>query len=118
MRSISFTFAGKTYEVSALTLRQARAWRLLLIAAAREIARDLFRPTNGHDEVFFTGLGASFIAFPDKIRELVFAYAPQLPQEEILAAATDEEMAAAFALITKAALPFLPQLSLMAEIAS
>lgn len=118
MRSITLIFGGKPYPIAALTLRQARAWRLLLIAAAREISGQLFQPTNGHDDIFFNGLGAAFIAFPDKMRDLVFAYAPELHREEVLAEATDEEMAVAFSQLTKAALPFLPQLSLMAEIAN
>ena len=117
MRSITLIFGGKSYQVRSLTLRQARDWRILLIAAAKEISCQLFRETNGHDAPFFDGLGAAFIAFPDKISELVFAYSSELPKDEITAIATEQEMAVAFSQLIKAALPFLPQLALMAELA-
>lgn len=112
--SIQLIFGAKAYDVPPLTVLKARAWREKLIASAREISQALFRETNGHDEQFFSGLGIAYLAFPDKIREMIFAYAPELPREEILAKATDQEVIAAFAEVMRAAFPYLHQLSVMA----
>ena len=107
-------FGGKSYPLAPLTALQARAWRERLIASAHSVSETLFHGTNGHDEDFFSGLGTAYLAFPDKIRDMIFLYGgAQLPQEEILAAATDEELITAFALIMRAAFPYLHQLSLM-----
>src|ERR1039458_7524323 len=112
--SIQLSFGGKSYEVAPLTLLKARSWREKLIRSARELSQTLFHASNGHDEEFFQGLGTAYLAFPDKIREMIFLYGEQLPQEEILAVATDDEMIVAFAVVMRAAFPYLHQLSLMA----
>jgi hypothetical protein len=110
---LQLEFGGQSYPVAPLSVLKARAWRETLIQSARALSETLFHRTNGHDEEFFRGLGTAYLAFPDKIREMIFLYGEQLPKEEILAAATDEEMIVAFAVVTRAAFPYLHQLSLM-----
>lgn len=115
MNSINLTFGGKDYEVPQLSAIKSRAWRESLISSARLLAQSLFKETNGHDEEFFAGLGISYLAFPDKLAELIFAYAPQLPREEILLRATDDELIVAFSSLMKAAFPYVKHLSLLAS---
>jgi hypothetical protein len=42
------------------------------------------------------GLPAALAQFPEKLCDLVFAYAPNLPKEQILEEASEEQMRAAF----------------------
>jgi hypothetical protein len=118
-KPIELVFGGKPYSVPQLPVLKARAWREQLIRSARVLAESLFRETNGHDEHFFAGLAAVYLGFPDKIREMIFAYVQDqaLPQEEITAAATDEELVTAFAAIMRAAFPYSHTMSLMAALA-
>jgi hypothetical protein len=112
-QAVEVIFGGKPYSVAQLPVLKARAWREQLIRSAREVSESLFRQTNGHDEHFFAGLATVYLGFPDKIREMIFAYGEELPKEEITATATDEEMITAFAAIMRVAFPYLHNLSLM-----
>lgn len=112
--SMKLELGGQQYEVAPLTVLKARAWREKLITSARALSQSLFRETNGHDETFFAGLGSAYLAFPDTLCEMIFAYAPDLPRDEILSHSTDQEMIAAFAEIVRVAFPYLHHLSLMA----
>jgi hypothetical protein len=67
------------------------------------------------------GLGEAFLCFPEKIAELVFAYAPNLPKEKILdpeTGATEEQFALAFSQIESVAFPYLRQVLLMKSLAT
>jgi hypothetical protein len=111
--TVEVIFGGKPYSVEQLPALKARAWRAQLIRSARELSESLFRPTNGHDEHFFAGLATAYLGFPDKLREMLFAYGVELPQEEITAVATDDELITAFAAVMRVAFPYLNNLSLM-----
>jgi hypothetical protein len=111
--SFEVVFGGQPYTVAQLPVLKARAWREQLIGSARVLSESLFRSTNGHDEHFFAGLGTAYLGFPDKLLEMIFAYGQELPQAEITAAATDDELIAAFAAIVRVAFPYLHNLSLM-----
>ena len=111
--NFELVFGGQPYSVAQLPVLKARAWREQLIQSARVLSESLFRQTNGHDEHFFAGLATVYLGFPDKLREMIFAYGEDLPQEEITAAATDEELIAAFSAIMRVAFPYLHNLSLM-----
>lgn len=111
--SLEIVLGGKSYSVTKLPALKARAWREQLIRSAHELSDSLLRPTNGHDEHFFAGLATAYLGFPDKMLEMLFAYGEQLPREEIVGAATDQEIVEAFAAIMRVAFPYLHALSLM-----
>jgi hypothetical protein len=113
MQTFEVIFGGQPYAVAQLPVLKARAWREQLIGSARVLSDSLFRPTNGHDDHFFAGLGTAYLGFPDKLLEMIFAYGQDLPKAEITAAATDDELIAAFAAIVRVAFPYLHNLSLM-----
>lgn len=113
MQTFEVVFGGQPYAVAQLPVLKARAWREQLIGSARVLSESLFRPTNGHDDHFFAGLGTAYLGFPDKLLEMIFAYGHDLPKAEITAAATDDELIAAFAAIVRVAFPYLHNLSLM-----
>jgi hypothetical protein len=112
-QTFEVVFGGQPYAVAQLPVLKARAWREQLIGSARVLSESLFRPTNGHDDHFFAGLGTAYLGFPDKLLEMIFAYGQDLPKAEITAAATDDELIAAFAAIVRVAFPYLHNLSLM-----
>lgn len=109
---LKVTLGSKQYELPILAITPMRKWRELVIESAREI---------GALGVSLTGLGAAFVAFPEKIVELVFAYAPKLPREELLgdeAGATEEQFTLAFSEIASVAFPCRGQLSLLKALAT
>lgn len=111
--TVEVVLGGQPYMVAQLPVLKARAWREHLIRSARVLSESLFRQTNGHDEQFFAGLATVYLDFPDELRQMIFAYGEELPKEEITAAATDEELITAFAVIMRVAFPYLHNLSLM-----
>jgi hypothetical protein len=128
---VSLRLGAKDYAVPILTILPARAWRMKLDQSCGDIVRN-FQP-EVDKKAFATGLTGALIHFPEKIAELVFAYAngwegpealgsgkkklekPLLPEEEIMANATEEQLAAAFSQIMAVAYPFLPQLALVRQ---
>ena len=105
---LKVTFGAEQYELPILAITPMRKWREQVVESAREI---------GELGVSLTGLGAAFVAFPEKITELVFAYAPKLPKEKLLGEATEEQFALAFSEIASVAFPCRGQLSLMKALA-
>lgn len=118
---LSVTLGEKKYAIKILTILPARAWRLKLDESVRSIVENFQpRPTADAKEMA-TGLTGALIQFPEKICDLLFAYAPNLPKEEILGtedkpgSATEEQIAAAFAQVMGVAYPFLAPLALVTQ---
>lgn len=109
---------GKTdHDVPVLTILKARKWREQFVEELKTISGALGAETQGADDAFFGGLAAGWLQFPEKIADLVFAYAGEsLKREEIEETATEEELVAAFAQITKVAFPFLRQLAAVNQV--
>lgn len=101
---LTLKLGGADYSVPVLPILKTREWRKRMIEVANEI---------GAMGVTLAGIGQAFIAFPEKLIDLVFAYCPDLPREKILETATEEEMVVAFSQIASVSFPFLRQLSLM-----
>lgn len=100
------------YELPILAITRMAEWRQKVIGTAKEI---------GELGVSLFGLGEAFLAFPEKIAGLVFAYAPNLPKAKIMDAengATEEQFALAFSQIESVAFPYQRQVSLMKSLAT
>lgn len=111
---IELQLAGKRYEIPVRGINASRKWREKLIASAQEIASVLRSNTNGLDDSFFVGLGKMYLGFPEKMADLIFAYAgDELDRDQILEEGTDEELALAFTAIVNVAFPFERQVSTM-----
>jgi len=99
---------GTIYEVPVLPCGKSRAWRKQLVEAFSGLELAGLQ-VNGVSE-FLAALPRLvqqvMMGLPEAVGDLVFAYCPALPREEIEAEATDEEMAQAFLDILGAALPF------------
>lgn len=128
---ITLRLGLKDYEVPPLTVLLARQWRLKLDASIGDIVRNFQAVPGADTKAFATGLTGALIQFPEKLAELLFAYAngwaeadspgkprlttPVLPEDEILANATEEQLASAFSGVMAMAYPFLPQLAMVRQ---
>lgn len=108
------TLGDKQYDIKPLSMLKQRAWRVLLNTEMAEIVNNFGK--KGEPNSIAVGLTGALINFPEKISNLVFAYAPDLPEAEILETATEEQMAAAFSAIMSLAFPFLAQLKLVTQV--
>jgi hypothetical protein len=113
---LELQFGETTYAAKVLPHFKAAEWREKAIGSTREVVSGMEQPTNGMDSEFFAGLGKWFIAFPDKMIELMKAYAPDLPWDEILKEATDEEIEINFARICEVGFPSKSPLQMMGPV--
>ena len=100
---IMVSFGGKEYEIKLLVIKESRIWRQQFAEVLK--ALPLFVnaiDTTKHFEQVINGM---FLDVPDKVIDLIFAYAKDLPREEIEAVATDAEMSVAFESILEVAFP-------------
>jgi hypothetical protein len=110
---IKVTLGTQSYEIPILTILPSRQWRIKLNEAMGQIVHGFTAmASESTSEGVAQGLTSALLRFPEKVAELLFAYAGEsLPQEEILTNATEEQMATAFSAVMQVAYPFLPQLT-------
>lgn len=127
-------FAGVSYDVQPLPINKARAWRMHMAKEVADVLNQLgidITPTTGFlggllswlpwrrrrqmltSQLLQTGLSVALLQFPEKVVELVFSYATDLPRDVILEKATEEEIVLAFSKIMPVAFPFFSQLGMM-----
>jgi hypothetical protein len=110
---LDLQFGATTYAAKVLSHIKAAQWREKAIASTQSVVSGMDQPTNGMDGAFFAGLGKWFIAFPEKMVELMKEYAPDLPWDEIMEEATDEEIEINFARICEVGFPSKSPLQMM-----
>lgn len=101
---------GETeYSIPVLTILPSREWRIKLNQELGEVV-DSFQSVGSIDsEAFGRGLASALLHFPEKMAKLIFEYAgDSLPKDEILAAATEEQIGTAFSRIMEVAFPLVP----------
>ena len=99
------------YPIKPLTLTPARKWRSLLVEAMNDVVQSMAQPEVVGN--LGPALTTALIQFPEKLCDLVFAYAPYLDKEKILdetEGATEEQMAEAYAVCMSFAYPLLGHL--------
>jgi|SRR5579862_1576781 len=106
---LSVRLGDKDYSIALLAVVPQRAWRKNLFAELVPILEPFNFQVDGKSMA--AGLTAALLHFPEKLADLVFAYSPDLPKDEILENATEEQIAAAFSAIMAVAFPFIPQLT-------
>lgn len=105
---IKVKLGEKEYSIPILTILPSREWRIKLNDEMAGIV-DAFKPESVDGNVFGRGLASALIGFPEKMADLVFAYAgPILPKDEVLASATEEQVGTAFSAIMEVAYPLVP----------
>ena len=95
---LNVKFGDTDYEIKPLGILQQRKWR-------KKTQEELGPLVNGlqvstvNNRTVVAGLPAALAEFPEKMCDLVFSYAPNLPKEKILEEATEEQMTVAFGCI-------------------
>ncbi len=111
---LSVKFGKDDYSIPLLTVMPQRAWRKKLFDELVPILA-VFQ-FNSEGKTVTDGLTACLLQFPDKLAELVFAYAPELPLDKILEVATEEQLVTAFAAVMSVAFPFVPEIRRVTKI--
>lgn len=105
---IKIKLGEKEYKIPVLTILPSREWRIKLNDEMAGVV-EAFKPDSVDANVFGRGLASALIGFPEKMADLVFAYAGAvLPKDEVLAAATEEQIGTAFSAIMEVAYPLVP----------
>ena len=115
MAPLKLQFGATEYSIKPLPVLKSREWR-------SKVDKDLgpmvakIQPVEIGGRFVIAGLSTAIATFPEKVCDLVFAYAPDLDKEKILNEATEEQIAIAFAQLWEIAFAnFLPQLSMAKE---
>ena len=101
---ILVSFGGKEYKIKPLVIKESREWRGKLAKMMGELSPVVNVTTDTPDK-FQEAMNSLLVAMPDRIVDLVFEYAKDLPRDEVEAVATDAEMAKAFEDILEVAFP-------------
>jgi len=92
---IKVVLGGKEYEVKPLPIKESREWRAKVAEALGQLP-NFAKVTSDDPDVLKQAMDAILMQIPDTIADIFFAYAKDLPREEIEATATDAELAKAF----------------------
>lgn len=111
---IEVTLGSKLYPLKPLPILKAREWRTKLTETMKEVVGSMSSEESA--KTIGPAMTAALVAFPDKVAELVFAWSPDLPKEEIEAEATEEQLAVAYSAIMVLAYPFLMPLLLTMQV--
>lgn len=109
---IQMKFGSKDYEVKPLNILKGQAWRSKLNDVMGPIS-DQFK---GNGTSVQGVLKSALMEFPDKVLELIFAYGPELPKDQIMEEASDEQVATAFSEVMTVAYPYLAPLTMVTKI--
>jgi len=120
LKQLTLHFGEKDYVVPVLRIAAAAEWRKSFFKITSAISNDLPEKFDENSpelkKAISNGLFSALLRFPEKIPDLVFSYAPDLPREEILANAYDQEFSIAFKQIWGVAFaPFLASLGMVME---
>lgn len=108
------TLGEKQYQVKILGIKAQREWRASLNAELTPLIESFRRDATNATMV--AGLTGALLDFPEKIEKLFFSYASNLPKEEIMENATEEQLARAFSSVMTIAFPFLGQLGMVTKL--
>src|ERR1039458_3112934 len=94
-KTLTLHFGDKDYEVPVLRMLAAAKWRQDYFARTKDVSASMM-VENMNDKgqlskAIGSALTGALLAFPEKIPELVFSYAPALPKEEVMEAAYRSE---------------------------
>ena len=111
---IEVTLGETKYSIRPLTIIKSREWRAKLQEELAGIVGQFNQKADGNTMV--AGLTGALVQFPEKLADLVFAFAPDLPNDTILEEATEEQICAAFSVCLTLAFPFLAQLAMVRQV--
>ena len=106
---ITVKLGGKEYEIIPLVIRDSRKWRKKIINLIAPLP-SLVSATMDDPDVFKNALTRLMVVMPDKVIDLFFEYAKDLPRDEIEETANDTELAVAFDQVVAVAFPLVQSL--------
>ena len=109
---IKVQLGGKQYELHPLSIAKSRVWRGKLSDVLNEVTGQVDLKVSTLDGLI-KAISGMALAMPEKLLDLLFSYAPNLPREIIEDTATDDEAMIAFREIVRLAFPFVAHLSLL-----
>jgi hypothetical protein len=120
-KELTLRFGEKDYIVPVRRMKDSAKWRTEYFERTKDINSSMIIDNvldrSEVSKAVARGLMGALLAFPEKIPELVFSYAPSLPKDEILENAYDQEFALAFEKIWQVAFaPFLASLGSMMKL--
>lgn len=108
---LRFQLGETEYAVKPLPVLKSREWRRQVEQILGPMAAQV-QPVEIGGRFTLAGLPGVIALFPEKVCDLVFCYAPDLPKETILNEATEEQISLAFAQLWEIAFAnFLPQMA-------
>jgi hypothetical protein len=114
---IKVKLGDKDYKIPVLTVLPSREWRISLNTELSGLTGSFKVVEAADSNAVASGMTFALIQFPEKVADLVFLYAGEvLPKDEVLANATEEQIAAAFSAVMQVAYPFLPQLAMATQV--
>ena len=119
-KTLVLKFGDNNYEIPVRRMKDAAKWRAEYFERTKEVSAamivDNLDDRAQLNQKVGNALMAALLKFPEKIPELVFSYAPDLPREKVEEDAYDEDFSLAFAKIWQVAFqPFLVSLGTMLE---
>jgi len=113
-------FGDKNYQIKPLTVLLSREWKKKLVDVFKSTLPGLQETKSGRSLESLTIAAATspaFVDLPSQITELIFAYAPELPREEILESVLESQLMGAFHKIMQEAFPYTPVLYWFSQMA-
>jgi hypothetical protein len=108
-------FGEIQYTIKLLPVLKSRDWRAKVEQELGPMVAGI-QPMAVAGRFVIAGLSTAIARFPEKMCDLLFAYAEDLPKDKILAEATEEQIDLAFSQLWEIAFAnFLPQLSIAKE---
>jgi hypothetical protein len=112
---LKVTFGETEYAIKLLPVLKSRDWRAKVEQELGPMVANL-KPMTVAGRFAIAGLSTAISTFPEKMCDLLFAYAVDLPKDKILDVATEEQIDLAFSRIWEIAFAnFLPQISMAKE---
>jgi hypothetical protein len=102
---IKVRLGSKDYEFSIPSPRLARAWRAKLFDSMGELS-NIMKVDSSNVDKFYGSLGFIFLQFPERLADLVFLFAPDVPREQAEDECSEEQLARAFGQVMQVAYPF------------
>lgn len=107
---VSVKLGGVDYDLFPLVIKKSRAWKKK-VAALLSTLPELASTTTDDPDSFKNAINTLMLKTPDKIIDLFFDYAPNIPRDVVEDNATEQELADAFKLIMEMAFPLVGALT-------
>ena len=101
---ITVTLGGEQYQIAPLVIRDARKWRQDFAGLISQFPK-LAATDSSDPEAFENAATQLFVAMPDRMADLFFAYAKDLDRDAIEETATESELAEAIDEVMAVAFP-------------